>query len=225
MEKIDISYFAILLFCIIPGLIFRRFYYQGEFNKQYLSGKWAYILISSAFIGFIIQVIFYYLTKFGIHFNFFNYLNIVNYTELAEELKSFELFSINHSDKIILTILSYGFGVILLTWFLSIVSYKIVRVLKLDTSFKIFRFRNIWHYYFQGEILRTKDFVKLGYKNKTVLYTEMDILISDGFKNNKMFSGQVVQYTVNIKTNDLETITLINTQKWKTQKNKKGILK
>ena len=35
---------------------------------------------------------------------------------------------------------------------------KIVRIAKLDITFSTLRFANIWHYYFKGEMVKTKDF-------------------------------------------------------------------
>lgn len=53
---------------------------------------------------------------------------------------------------------------------------KIVRIAKLDITFSTLRFANIWHYYFKGEMVKTKDFRIAIPKKGKWLSTRADVL-------------------------------------------------
>ena len=65
----DLAINSILVFLllILPGLIFRRFYYVGEFSKQFNSAAWLNSFYVSILPGIVIQIltIYVFLNYFG----------------------------------------------------------------------------------------------------------------------------------------------------------------
>jgi hypothetical protein len=48
---------AYVIILIVPGIIFKRFYFQGAFSKQFNSGLFADRIITSLFWGILVQII------------------------------------------------------------------------------------------------------------------------------------------------------------------------
>lgn len=55
----NITIFSLLyvIIIIVPGVIFKRFYFQGQFSKQFGSRLFADRLITSIFLGLVVQII------------------------------------------------------------------------------------------------------------------------------------------------------------------------
>lgn len=224
---IDIGFSSLLIVIlfITPGLIFRRFYFQGEFTKQFRFQNLTLSLVFSLFIGVIIQVVSFTLYKsqievfvldiFKPYDSFFSHLS-----EIYDSIKSFDALYVTEKSYYffqIIIFVCYSYFAAILS---SIFSWSFVRLLKLDRLFKIFRFSNHWNYYFKGEI---KDFSEFAHLDKgKVLYTEADVVIQSNSGERKMFSGILSQYTIEPKTNKLENIYLTNVKKWKEFKDENG---
>ena len=71
-------------------------------------------------------------------------------------------------------ILFYGTGAILLGVILGVLFKALVRNLKWDREFKLFRFQNEWHYLFSGEIL---DFPRVQGRFEDVNMRIVDALV------------------------------------------------
>lgn len=227
--ELDFSFVYLFIFLAIPGLIFRKFYFQGEFSKQFVSKNWAYTLTSSFVIGLFIQLISIYSIKNILIFykdqksEFFLFkTELAELKQIPNKILEFNLSKYDSTDILILQILAYLFFTFIISLLLSVFCWKLIRIFKLDRRLKLFRFNNIWNYYLRGEIIDFKDFTTIKEKNKKVLYTLVDVIITDGFKDNKLFSGILSQYTIEPKTNTLETITLTNTSQWKKSKDEKS---
>ncbi|WP_293916602.1 MULTISPECIES: hypothetical protein [unclassified Sphingobacterium] len=201
---------AYVVAIVIPGLIFKRFYFQGKFSKQFFDGLFVDRLLTNILWGLFIQLI----TIFSYCW-FFDVKSTELYTEInslytdynQQKIPEFKFEYILHSLRYlmatIITAIASGWGLHLL-----------VRFLKFDILFSIFRFSNQWHYYFSGEALRFKEFKKFsnGNTNK-VISTEVDVVVkeSDGITN--MFTGFLTQYTL-CRTGELETIYLTDTKRF-----------
>jgi hypothetical protein len=81
----------------------------------------------------------------------------------------------------------------------------VVRLFQFDLSSTALRFTNHWHYYFRGEILKTKEFG--GNLLGKVISTEVDVMTKDNSGNSNLFSGLLTQYTLNQK-HELEALYL-----------------
>lgn len=225
IPNVDFTFIYLFFFFAIPGLVFRKFYYQGEFSKQFVSKNWAYTLTTSFVIGIVIQLLSFYSLKgifqvFGKPEKQLYLIEISDFKNVKNILEGLNLYEFNQNDKIIFLIVSYILFTCLLSFISAFICWHSVRRLKLDRKFKILRFSNIWNYYLRGEIVDFKDFITIN-ENKKVLLTLVDIVISDGFKENKLFSGILTQYTIN-PSNTLETITLTDVHIWKKDKNPKS---
>lgn len=207
---ITIVYIVIL---IVPGVFFKRFYFQGAFNRQFQSGQFADRFVTSIFWGIVTQSVFFYA--------FINTVD-VEFESLYELLvQTHENFSNNKVPSLqkeaISGILLYLLGSVVFAMILGFLLFRIVRVTKLDLKTKVLRFSNKWHYYFSGEILKTNDFRGKLPKDKLVIGALVDVLVKYGEGDNRLFSGNLAQYTINNEGN-LETLYLIGARRYSDSK-------
>lgn len=199
---------------IVPGVIFKRFYFQGQFTKQFGAGLFADRLITSIFWGIFVQIItfLFYSRIFGFTYTSIKQVIDKAYIEISKNLlPDFTYVQLSH-------ILGYLVFLLFMSGALGTFLHSLIRVFKIDVFFKVLRFSNEWNYYFKGEILSTSEF-KGGKKGK-VLSTNIDLLIEDGTEKNKMVSGYLTQYTLSSKTGELETIYLTNAKRYSKSENK-----
>jgi hypothetical protein len=160
----EIAWNSVILFLlfIFPGIVFRRFYYVGEFSKQFNSSNWINNFYISLIPGLIIQIFSYFIFINLIYkklypqetpnFNNYIFLNSIyiklRSNSLPEELFDFEL---------ICWILGYMLVVIFSSFIIAQLCWKIVRTLDWDKKYSPLRFNNYWHYYLSaknfGEVL------------------------------------------------------------------------
>lgn len=194
----SIAYIVIL---IVPGIIFKRFYFQGAFSKQFNSGLFADRIITSLFWGILVQIIslLSYSRIINIKYSEFKTRALVLYKDvLGNNLPNLSLSQL-------VNILLYSMYSVCLAAALGLFFYKLVRALKLDLRSPAFRFLNHWHYYFRGEILQTKEFN--GNSIGKVISTEVDVMTKDDDGKSNLFSGLLTQYTLNQK-HELEALYL-----------------
>ncbi|MDB5009192.1 MAG: hypothetical protein JWP45_3585 [Mucilaginibacter sp.] len=209
-----ISSIIIIVWLIFPGIVFKRFYYQGQFSKQFGTGLFADRLITSIFWGVFVQLITFLVYSRALNFTFIGIEADVEgyYKNLAEN----KLPLISY--KTLIYILGYQILLVIMALILGTIVHKTIRFLKIDVHSSIFRFTNHWNYYFRGEILSTAEFKSL--KIGKWISTQVDILIDDGTEKNKMVSGYLTQYTLSHKTGDLETIYLTSATRFSQTQNK-----
>ena len=205
---------AYVVALVIPGIIFKRFYYQGRFAKQFSQGLFADRLVTSIFWSIIIQVITVYL---------YFYLYKISYNSITKEIQTIyakvvkDEFPEIQFEYVRHTLQYLGLSIIVGVA-LGIVLYQIVRYFKLDIKLSIFRFSNHWHYYFSGDILKTKEF-RVQKRNYEIFSTDIDVVVKDNDGRTNMFTGTLTQYVLD-KTGDLETIFLTDAKRWKIPSNK-----
>lgn len=184
----------------MPGLVFKRLYFYGEFSKQFSIKEPLYNLIFFAVLpGIVLQLIGYLL-----------YAVMYKGLPLAGCMQGIQtLFSSGVNDNGSFGILSYlDFSEVLIyqlficvfSFITGFLSARLIRYLSLDKRSKILRFRNQWYYILSGEILVFKKF-KPHYvhinpsdqKNKKQFLTHVDVVIEApaGFE---MYSGFVIDY-------------------------------
>lgn len=204
---LTISSIVFIVCLIVPGVIFKRFYYQGQFSTQFGSGLFADRLITSIFWGLIVQLIAFlgYSRLIG-----FTYTSIKkNIDKVYSEISANSLPNVNYHDlTYILEYLAFSCAVAVI---LGLFLHQFIRRFKIDIHYKVFRFANEWNYYFKGEILLTREF-KSSKKGKW-LSTYVDLLIDDGTDKNKMVSGFLTDYTLSHKSGELEVIYLTNAKR------------
>lgn len=193
--------FAYIVILIVPGIIFKRFFFQGAFSGQFNTGIFADRIITSLFWGILVQII-----------SILTFSRIINvsYQDWRVMLQNLYRNIVNNklpnvTPDQLLNVLFYAVYSVVLAAALGFFFFKIIRLLSLDLKFPAFRFLNQWHYYFKGEILRTPEFKMTG--RGKVLSTEVDLMLKDNDGKSNLFSGLLTQYTLNTK-NELDTIYL-----------------
>lgn len=201
--EIALNSILIFLFIIFPGIVYRRFYFRGEFTKQFDSKSVLESIIVSVFPGLIVQ-----------------FATIFTYERLVVEIDGEKIsdFYQKTSDNGIPDVIFDFDGLFLISLYIGImvtysflfaqISWYVVRLFKLDRRFTIFRFNNYWHYYFRGEIKDFKEF--RGMLKRHVLSTYVDVIMKIEDGKSRLYSGHLIQYTISRKDNKLENIYLAN---------------
>jgi len=135
----------LVLILLVPGAIFRRFYYNAQFSKQYLKPSFVELVLSGFVLSLLIHFIgFMCCELIGRPWDIEVILNLLaggaSFDESAQRVSS-------HFNLI----LSYNLLVWLFSAILGVVSHKVIRLAALDQRFKLLRFSNYWHYVFFGE--------------------------------------------------------------------------
>lgn len=202
---LSIGFVFILIFILFPGLLYRRLYFYGEFSKEFYAGhNLISILAHSSIPGIVIALISYYLYN-----STFTNINISGIIDWLKDLNNpnFKLSdkkNVNIDNTIkndILPFLSFQY---ILSFSTGALTGRLVRLTKLDTISKLFRFKNFWFYIFRGQAIGFKNYKHLKQKNKKHLFTKADILI-DTNNSTSLYSGIVVDYEIS----DSDSRTLI----------------
>lgn len=202
-----------IIMLVVPGVFFKRIYFQGPFTRQFQSGLFADRLITSLFWGILVQIITFY-----IFINTFNvqYESVFELlTETHSKLTKNEFPDFNENG--LTNILLYLLGSVVIALGLGFFAFHFVRIFQLDQKFSVLRFANKWHYYFSGEILNSREFRQSSLKKGKVSATLIDVLVKYGENDNRLFSGNLVQYTINSEGN-LNSIYLTGTRRYKNSK-------
>ncbi len=205
--SIALDTLILFLFIIVPGIVFRRFYFQGEFTKQFNSKTLAHAIMASILPGLFIQ----YLTA-----NIYQYYwekidggSITEvYNQFAQNLLPLTLFDLD----ILWEVLVYISLMLLISFVLAEICWGTVRVLRIDRWFTVLRFRNHWNYYFNGEIKGFRAYK--GLLNGKLLEVRADILVRIENEEPRLYSGVVKSYTIN-NNHELEYVYMTKTSIFK----------
>ncbi len=215
---LSIGFVFALLLVILPGLLFRRFYFYGEFSKQFSAGLsiaqlWAKCVIPG--FAFFIFVYFLYDKLLNVialeHFIWkFQEMGIlISSTEISSSIHDKSYSSEATLTQLIKEQLLPFVGYLILTssatgWIFG----RIVRIAGFDTRFKLLRFKNSWFYLFNGKNFGFNRLKQFKLNGKKILFTKADILI-DCSDRPRLYSGFVVDYEVSDKDCEkLERVTL-----------------
>lgn len=148
--SIAIGSLAIILL-LVPGLAFYRFYYSGEFSKQYIKAS-----VFEAILMALIPSFFFH--SIGIF-----YLNRVHNVILEPEIfelvlnSSFKEINSKYPYINLIRIIEYSICMWALSSVVGWLTKFIVRKTHLDARYKILRYQNEWHYLLSAEILRFRN--------------------------------------------------------------------
>ena len=223
--NLTFGFIAFFISIIIPGLLFRRYYYYGEFSKQFNTKD---PVLHSIFLSIIPGVClqlggFYFLSNFQ-HFDIenlkvFNVFNDFAYLESKKVGNDTEEFLKYGLGKFIL----YSLIIFSSSAVIGNLSARVLRAFNLDHKYKIFRFRNQWYYIFSGEVLSFQKFKKakgLHFnslpENQKILTTYADVLIANPQGNRELYTGFVVDYDLNQEDiSQLDKIYLLDAYRYK----------
>ncbi len=197
---------------ILPGLLFKRFYYQGKFSKQFFEGLFTDRLLTYILWGITIQLItvisyclFYKIKAKDVYYEINTFYTYYSKDKIPEFKFSYIQHMLRYMVATTISAIALGFGL-----------HLFVRLLQIDIKTSVFRFSNSWHYYFTGESLEFREFQNAStYQNGKVLSTEVDVVVKSDDGRSNMFVGTLTQYTLS-KTGELQTIYLTQAKRFST---------
>lgn len=222
--ELTIGFVSLFLLLVLPGIIFRRFYYLGEFSKQIsvsepILSTIAYALIPGVLIQLTIAWLYLIFTDANTGINLTPF-----YNALFTDDKSLDVTELFLKDVLSNSFIWYSFVVYSFSASLGFSCYLLVRNLKLDRNFKILRFKNQWAYIFSGElygfpkwkkpIMPNADEVKK--PSSGFLFPYVDVLVRETDNKSKLYSGILKDYDVlSTDLSQLRRLYLINTKRYK----------
>jgi hypothetical protein len=217
----------IFFFIVVPGYLFRRFFFIGEFYKQLNPKSYLLNVIYSFFVGILFTLIFVLVVNF-FKSGFIDIEKTINKFDTnfisnssAPPLEVKESFDDNFSsntpskfanlyNNIYKKYLPYLLVFYILSAFFGYFLNKFILLFNFDTKLRILRFKNPWHYLFTGRILKLDKFRAKELKNLKVKYTYLDVLVMEGQDKNTLYSGLYVDYHLNNQDiNKLEKLYLL----------------
>ncbi len=192
---------VILFILLIPGLLFRRFYYTEEFSKEYFKQSFFGTFISAFIPSLIFHGIWFYLAGW-----LGSPINLAIIGELVSGAGSEQAYQnvTDNANKIFF----YNVSVAVTAGFMGFVCKSSVRRLKLDRKYKLFRYQNSWHYILKGEFF---DFPRASFElqnnnHDAIELTYLDALI-DTSEGLILYEGILVDYELSA-ANGLDYVTL-----------------
>ena len=218
----SLGFLVVLILILFPGLIYRRLYFYGEFSKEFKS---RYNLVSLIAISSI-PGLFNLICVFLFYDTFFNEIDLGEIIDKFKDLRS-QNFRFKESNdtpiKELLNTKAIPFiGFLYVTSFLvGSISGRFIRISRIDTKFKLLRFKNYWFYLFNGQHTSFKKMKHLKERNKKHVFTKADILIDSNSKTH-LYSGIVVDYELfEDKCDTLSKVMLQNAERYSVRDSKR----
>ena len=176
-----------LFLFILPGITFKRAYLSSAFSRKL------------KFSGILDEVFWALFPSIIVHF--LSYILILGISpwfpfklEDLRELLRTALLQDNKAEyaDIFFSYLYYCSFVLTVSFFAGHASRKVVRLLKLDRKFKLFRFSNEWHYLLSGEFL---DFPEVPDHPEEVSFKMVNVLTSIG-NQQMIYIGELIHFTL-----------------------------
>jgi hypothetical protein len=219
---ISLGFLVILFLILFPGLIFRRLYFYGEFSKQFKSEYNLISLIAISAIPGIVNLILIYL----FYDNFFSDIDLGEIIDKLKDINNPKYRFTESNDTPIKVLLNAKAAPFVSFLYVSsilfgAISGRFIRITKIDTKFKLLRFKNYWFYLFNGQHTDFKKMKHLKKRNKRQLFTKADILIDSNNKTH-LYSGIVVDYELQDKDcKALSKIMLQNAERYSLKNGKR----
>ncbi len=202
---------AYILFLIVPGIVFKRFFYQNNPQKLPGVGNFADRIITSLFCGFIIQIIAILILALHINqvysYEFTDYYRrIIN---IHEKLATNSL-PIISLKQITYLLFEMGYSLIIAAT-LGLIGFNIIRKFKLDVIFPVLRFDSEWKYLFRDD---KRIFDDDSVSNFRVFDSaQLDLIVKEASGDSFLYSGILYNYKTN-KEGSLEYISLLETSRY-----------
>jgi hypothetical protein len=223
------DFILLFILVVIPGLLFKRFFFFGEFSKQYTTKESIYKSIFYSIIPGIIIQLFAYLCYTSIRNVEFSDQDVITiFKELFSQKVSYSDATNRFFNKGVSLFLIHEFNVFILAGVLGLTFARLIRYFKWDIKFKIFRFQNQWYYIFSGEIRTFKKFKNskqiLGTvdgieeqkkKSQTHFPPYGDILVENAGQQ-VLYTGFIIDYDLDYENlNNLDKIYLIGASRYR----------
>lgn len=223
--NLTLGFISILISLIIPGIIFRRSYFFGDFSKQFTTNEplhkaLIYSLIPSIVLQFIGLFVFEKVIQpvnFDKIFQFHESL-LTSIKDIDTIKSDSEALSLN--QIIFHYYLPYTFILYIFSWLMATILSRSVVAFNLDLRFSVLRFNNKWHYLFNGLIYSfNKHKVKneeLHKKRKYRLLVYVDVVITPHSGVSERYSGFLFDFDLDPKNlTNLETLYIKEAHKHK----------
>jgi hypothetical protein len=186
-----------LFLFILPGITFKRAYLSSAFSRKLKFSGVLDEVFWALFPSIIMHFLSYLLLLAASYVFYFDF-------DLKQTLSSALLKHDNEEyGDIFLSYLFYCTFVMTVSFFAGHTSRKIIRVLKFDRKFKLFRFTNDWHYLLSGEFL---DFPEVPDHPEEVSFKLVNALTSVGTQQ-MIYIGELIHFTLSDE-GGLENIVL-----------------
>ena len=226
--NLTLGFIAFFISIVIPGILFRRFFFYGEFSKQFnTKDPVLHSIFFSIIPGIVMQIICvtFYKLSFGFESSYLDVFTI--FRDITSDGSNGTQDSTkNFIENDILIFFIYSVFVFIFSAFAGWSCSRFIRARKWDKKYKLFRFKNQWYYIFSGEVLNMKKFEDAHKdafkrnkgKDQDTLMTYADILVSVSDQNDRkeLYTGYVVDY--DLKSDDiskLDKVYLIDTHRYK----------
>ena len=187
-----------LFLFILPGITFKRAYLSSVFSRKLKFSGILDEVFWALFPSIIMHIIsFLLLSAASTIFDFeFDLKRVLSIALLPQENEAVYV-------DIFFAYLLYCTFVMTISFFAGHASRKIIRILKFDRKFKLFRFTNDWHYLLSGEFL---DFPEVPDHPEEVSFKLVNALTSVGSQQ-MIYIGELIHFTLSDE-GGLENIVL-----------------
>ncbi len=194
---------------LFPGVLFRKFYFSGQFGNQFEQGNLLERFLWSLFLSFIclssVSFLFFFLSSV-LNLHPLDNIDFDKITSIFKNLSKNEYPSSFENKNEFQSFLFLIFIIYFISASLGYLVHKLIRILSLD-RFPVFKFKNNWHYlseaYKENGINR-----KIG----DVYTTFVDVLVKNNIKD-VLYRGIFNNFILD-KENKLENIILSNAYKF-----------
>lgn len=218
------AFLFLFITIIIPGFIFLRIYFYGDFSKQFTTKEnISKLLLTSLIPGLLISILYLPLYNYfsGYDVKVENILTLFEKmarSKVHEDVQSLSGFA-NFGGFLNYCVWEFALSVGLGFLF----SRVIVRGLALDRKWKTLRYKNQWYYVFSGEVFEfgkfkraTRTLEKIKRNGKEVQLARVDVLIK-GANGSELYTGFVADYDLNpTDISKLDNLYLLDAIRYKT---------
>lgn len=213
---ISLGFIIIVTLILLPGILFRRLFFYGDFTKQFNAG---HSIVNQIIIA-VIPGILIFISVFLIYHYYFTEIKLELIINKLKELNNSSTLHKDESRTSLVQLFIEQTGpfiafLYLTSGIIGAISGRLIRITKLDRRFKILRFKNYWFYVLNGEHFDFKKFRHLKQEKKNHLFTKADVLIEQNSQT-ALFSGIVVDYELSISDGiALSKLYLHNAERYK----------
>jgi hypothetical protein len=186
-----------LFLFILPGITFKRAYLSSVFSRKLKFSGILDEVFWALFPSIIMHILSYFLLLAASSVFYFEFdLKTVLSAALLQQTNA------GYGD-IFVSYLLYCTFVMTVSFFAGHASRKVIRLLKFDRKFKLFRFTNDWHYLLSGEFL---DFPEVPDHPEEVSFKLVNALTTVG-NQQMIYIGELIHFTLSDE-GGLENIVL-----------------
>lgn len=190
-----------IMIFIVPGILFRNYFYSGEYSKEFYFGNLFERFVWTLFFS-VLMLITCYFFIYLFSWSGVNLISEISYDtikKIYENLHNVQS-DITFPDKKTFDEKSGDFFIIIfilytISGLLGFICNKLATILN-------FNFYNYWHALFRGKLNKAPK----GFK---YIYTDIDILTTDHI----IYTGKIKNYHLSKNDTNIETIVIENTSK------------